>query len=109
MNEFDKQHTIAKWEELLRKPAKVTESKEFPSWETVSKRNIQFEYNPNQAPVSNVVSFFRKPLGLAIFGGSALSLAAALFLFSFSIRHNQKIPNLLSLLPLKKRHKSFLR
>lgn len=88
MNEFDKQHTIAKWEELLRKPAKVTESKVFPSWETVSKRNIQFEYNPNQVPASNVVSFFRKPLGLAIVGGSALSLAAALF-FVFILNPSQ--------------------
>ncbi|EMY70220.1 FecR family protein [Leptospira vanthielii] len=83
MNEFDKQHTIAKWEELLRKPAKVTESREFPSWEVVSKRNIQFEYNPNQVSGSNVVSFFRKPMGLALVGGSALSLAAALFFVFF--------------------------
>ncbi|XDD56011.1 FecR domain-containing protein [Leptospira sp. WS4.C2] len=83
MNEFDKQHTIAKWEELLRKPAKVTESREFPSWETVSKRNIQFEYNPGQVPSSNIVSFFRKPVGLAFVGGSTLSLAAALFFVFF--------------------------
>ncbi|TGL15949.1 FecR family protein [Leptospira meyeri] len=83
MNEFDKQHTIAKWEELLRKPAKKTESIVFPSWETVSKREIQFEYRPEPISSNNVISFFRKPLGLAFVGGSALSLAAALFFVFF--------------------------
>lgn len=88
MNEFDKQHTIAKWEELLRKPAKVTESREFPSWETVSKRSIQFEYSPEKSSSSNVISFFRKPIGLAVASGSVLSLAAALF-FVFFINPSQ--------------------
>ncbi|TGL88192.1 iron dicitrate transport regulator FecR [Leptospira congkakensis] len=88
MNEFDKQHTIAKWEELLRKPSKVTESREFPSWETVSKRSIQFEYNPKSDSDSKVVSFFRKPLGLAVVGGSVLSLAATLF-FVFLLNPSQ--------------------
>ncbi|TGK83172.1 iron dicitrate transport regulator FecR [Leptospira noumeaensis] len=92
MNEFDKQHTIAKWEELLRKPSKVTESREFPSWEVVSKRNIQFEYNPKSVSNSNVVSFFRKPLGLAIVGGSVLSLAATLF-FVFLLNPNSSQTN----------------
>ncbi|PJZ44311.1 FecR family protein [Leptospira brenneri] len=92
MNEFDKQHTIAKWEELLRKPAKVTETREFPSWETVAKRSIQFEYLPEKSSNSNVVSFFRRPLGLAVVGGSTLSLAAALF-FVFLMNSNPSETN----------------
>ncbi|EOQ94935.1 sigma factor regulatory protein, FecR/PupR family [Leptospira wolbachii serovar Codice str. CDC] len=103
MNEFDKQHTIAKWEELLRKPAKVTESREFPSWETVSKRDIQFEYIPNQIPKSNVVSFFRKPMGLALVGGSALSLAATLF-FVFFLNPSQTKNSELALAPSAKKN-----
>ncbi|TGL41455.1 FecR family protein [Leptospira perdikensis] len=99
MNEFDKQHTIAKWEELLRKPSKVTESREFPSWETVSKRSIQFEYNPKSD--SKVVSFFRKPLGLTVVGGSFLSLAATLF-FVFLLNPSQSNETNLALAPSAK-------
>ncbi|PJZ83438.1 FecR domain-containing protein [Leptospira harrisiae] len=92
MNEFDKQHTFAKWEELLRKPAKKTESVDFPSWETVSKRTIRFEYTPEPKSSNNVISFFRKPLGLAFVGGSVLSLAAALlFVFLLSPKKQNQL------------------
>ncbi|MCG6146396.1 FecR family protein [Leptospira bandrabouensis] len=96
MNEFEKQQTFAKWEALLRKPSKVTESREFPTWEVVSKRNIQFEYIPQKSSVSNVISFFRKPIGLSLVGGSALSLAAALvfvFLLNPSNSNQSEVAN----------------
>ncbi|MCW7492579.1 FecR domain-containing protein [Leptospira sp. 2 VSF19] len=89
MNEFEKQQAFAKWEELLRKPSKVTESREFPSWEVVAKRNIQFEYIPKESSASNVLSFFRKPIGITLVGGSALSIAAALF-FVFLLKPSKQ-------------------
>ncbi|TGM06419.1 FecR family protein [Leptospira jelokensis] len=83
MNEFDKEKQIQSLESLLQKPSKVAESKEFPKWEDIATRSIRYEYQvPTQ---NNIVSFFRKPIGLAVVGGANFALAASLF-FVFFIR-----------------------
>ncbi|TGL20822.1 iron dicitrate transport regulator FecR [Leptospira yanagawae] len=82
MNEFDKEKQIQSLESLLQTPSKVTEKREFPKWEDIANRPIRYEYQvPKQ---NNVVSFFRKPIGLTVVGGASFALAASLF-FVFSI------------------------
>lgn len=85
MNEFEKQKQIQSLESLLQKPSRVTETRSFPKWEEMATRSIRYEYQvPNQNK-NNIISFFKKPIGLTVVGGASFALAAT-FLFVFLIK-----------------------
>lgn len=88
MSELEDQKHIEALESLLRKPSKVTENLDFPNWEEVSRRPIRFDLQGKPKQSHQVVSFFRRPIGLVAVGGTTFALAASL-LFVFLQKPNE--------------------
>ncbi|XDD48307.1 FecR domain-containing protein [Leptospira sp. WS39.C2] len=85
MSEFEDQKHIEALEALLRKPSKVTEQVEFPRWEDVATRSIRHELEKMPSETNKVISFFRKPMGLTVVGGTTFAIAATI-LFAFILK-----------------------
>lgn len=85
MSELEDQKHIEALESLLRKPSKLTENTEFPKWEEVSNRSIRYEFKQDPKQSSEVISFFRKPMGYATVGGTLFAIAASI-LFVFILK-----------------------
>ncbi|GBF44122.1 LipL45-related protein [Leptospira ellinghausenii] len=85
MSELEDQKHIEALEALLRKPSKVTEQVEFPNWETLVSRSPRQEWSGPSSSPNKVLSFFRKPAGLTLVGGTSFAIAATI-LFVFIMR-----------------------